>query len=144
MGSGENIFQVNAIYTYERQRLDASALLGSSLQSNSLNDLRADVSYYWRNMLGGTVGFFDTWGSADSILYGGNTALKPDSSGFLLQLDLTPFSNEPSALGARLNVRVGVQYRMFTKFDGGSSNYDGLGHNASDNNTLYLLLWFAY
>ncbi len=144
LGSGENIFQVNGIYTHERQRLDASALLGSSLQSNSLNDLRADVSYYWQNMLGGTIGFFDTWGSADPILYGGNTTLKPDSSGFMVQLDGTPFGNEPSALGARFNVRVGVQYRIFTKFDGASSNYDGLGHNASDNNTLRVFTWFAF
>jgi hypothetical protein len=29
------------------------------------------------------------------------------------------------------------------KFDGASSNYDGNGRNASDNNTLYLLVWAA-
>ena len=144
MGSGENIFQANAIYTHERQNLNASALLGASSQNNSLNDFRADVSYYWRNTLGGTVGFFRTWGSADPILYADNSTLKPDSSGILFQIDATPFGDESSSLGPRFNVRVGMQYRLFAKFDGATSNYDGLGHNASDNNTLRVFTWFAF
>jgi hypothetical protein len=37
-----------------------------------------------------------------------------------------------------------MQYTAYNKFNGGGSNYDGLGRNASDNNALYLLLWFAY
>jgi hypothetical protein len=40
-------------------------------------------------------------------------------------------------------VRVGLQYTIYDKFDGASSNYDGTGRNASDNNTLYLFLWAA-
>jgi hypothetical protein len=143
-GLGENIFQINAIYTHEDQRLKASALLDASGPSNSLNDFRADVSYYWHNLVGGTVGFFDTWGSADPILYASNSTFKPDSRGFMVQLDATPFGTDPSALGLRFNVRIGVQYRIFTEFDGATSNYDGLGHNASDNNTLRVFTWFAF
>jgi len=144
LGSGENIFQVNAIYTHETQELDASTLLDAALQSNTLNDFRADVSYYWRNMIGFTVGYFDTWGSLDPLLYADNSTLKPDSSGFMFQLDGTLFGNQPSPLGPRFNIRAGVQYRLFTKFDGASSNYDGLGHNASDNNTLRVFTWVAF
>jgi hypothetical protein len=62
----------------------------------------------------------------------------------MFQLDATPFGNSASPLGPRFNVRFGVQYRLFTKFDGASSNYDGLGHNASDNNTLRLFTWLAF
>ena len=40
--------------------------------------------------------------------------------------------------------RVGVEYTMFNKFNGQSSNYDGFGRNASDNNTLFLYVWGAY
>lgn len=61
----------------------------------------------------------------------------------LLQIDGTPFGNEPSSLGPRFNLRVGVQYRIYAKFDGGTTNYDGLGHNASDNNTLRIFAWLA-
>ena len=40
--------------------------------------------------------------------------------------------------------KLGLQYTAFLKFNGASTNYDGAGRNASDNNTLYLLLWFSY
>jgi hypothetical protein len=43
-----------------------------------------------------------------------------------------------------LNVKLSLQYTHYSKFNGGSTNYDGFGRNASDNDTLYLLLWFAY
>jgi hypothetical protein len=108
-----------------------------------LNDLRADISYYWPTV-GATLGVFDTWGTADPMRYGGNSTFKPDSTGLMVQLDFTPFGAEPSSLGLRFNVRVGVQYKIFTKFDGATSNYDGLGHNASDNNTLRVFTWFAF
>jgi hypothetical protein len=41
-------------------------------------------------------------------------------------------------------VKFGLQYVAYQKFDGGSSNYDGAGHNAADNNTLYLFAWLAF
>jgi len=41
------------------------------------------------------------------------------------------------------NARVGLQYTVYTKYDGATTNYDGTGRNASDNNTLYLFLWLA-
>jgi len=33
---------------------------------------------------------------------------------------------------------------LYDKFNGAKTNYDGAGRNASDNNTLYLLLWLIY
>jgi hypothetical protein len=33
---------------------------------------------------------------------------------------------------------------MYNKFNGGSTNYDGSGRNAKDNNTLYLLGWINF
>ncbi len=35
------------------------------------------------------------------------------------------------------NVRLSAQYTAYTKFNGGTTNYDGFGRNASWNNTLY-------
>jgi hypothetical protein len=37
-----------------------------------------------------------------------------------------------------------LQYTNYTKFNGASSNYDGNGRNAKDNNTLFLNAWFAF
>ena len=33
---------------------------------------------------------------------------------------------------------------MACKYNGARDNYDGLGRNAKDNNTLFLYLWAAY
>ena len=40
--------------------------------------------------------------------------------------------------------RVGVQYYKFNRFNGASSNFDGAGRNAKDNNTLFVYVWAAY
>jgi hypothetical protein len=39
---------------------------------------------------------------------------------------------------------MGVQYTAYLRFDGASSNFDGLGHNASDGNTFRVFTWLAY
>jgi hypothetical protein len=142
-GDGANIYQVNAVYTNEHQSLNVSSLLHQSNPSDTLDDFRVDASYYWQNMIGGTVQVFDSWGSTDRLLYAGNSAFKPDSTGVVFQLDGTPFGVKPSSLGTRFNVRAGLQYTLYTKFNGASSNFNGFGRNASDNNALRVFLWFA-
>jgi hypothetical protein len=144
LGDGSAIYTVNARYTYERQHLAASQLLGAAANTNnSLNDLRLDASYYWHNMIGGTVELFDSWGSGDTLLYADNRDFKPDSTGVKFQVDATPWGTDGSPLGPRFNMRVGLQYTMYTKFNGAGSNYDGTGRNASDNNTLRIFTWLA-
>ncbi len=39
--------------------------------------------------------------------------------------------------------KLSLQYTVYTQFNGGYGNYDGLGRNTSSNNTLYFLLWLA-
>ncbi len=136
-------FSVNARYMHESQDLRATfALGGASNMNNDLDDWRLDVAYYWRNVVGATVGFFDTTGSSDPILFGGANG-RPDTTGFVFQVDGTPFGNG-SPLGNHLNVRVGVQYTAFTRFNGALHNYDGAGANAADNNSLRIFAWFAF
>ena len=43
-----------------------------------------------------------------------------------------------------MNMRLGVQYTYYLKFNGARDNTDGAGAKASDNNTLRLYAWFAY
>jgi len=144
MGDNSDIYQVNARYTHEHQDLRASFRLGNAAsRGNDLNDFRIDASYYWQNIIGGTIGAFDTTGSSDAVLYADNRTLNPDSSGFIFQVDYTPFGGPDAPMDGRFNLRVGLQYSLYTRFNGASSNYDGLGHNASDNNALRLFLWTA-
>jgi hypothetical protein len=86
---------------------------------------------------------FDTSGSTDFLRYGGRTG-RPDSQGVTVQLDGTPFGDGKGPLGSLFNVRVGVQYTAYTRFDGARINYDGAGANASDNDTVRVFTWFAF
>ena len=141
----KDAFTVNARFTREVQKLNASQALGlAQFRSNTLNDFRVDASYYWRNKIGGTVAVFDTTGSADPLVYAGNRTFKPDSSGMIFQLDGTPWGAGNSPFGKRFNMRLGAQYTLYNHFDGAGRNYDGFGHNASANNTFRLFTWFAY
>jgi hypothetical protein len=141
-----NIYQLNMRYIHESQALDATFALGNSTNpSNTLEEFEADLSYYWHNQIGFTVGYFSNWGSADALLYAGNRTVRPDSAGFILQLDGTPFGSGDtvSFFGNHLNLRVGLQYRLFTQFDGAASNFDGAGSNSSGNDTFRIFTWVA-
>ena len=118
--------------------------MNSGCAGNTLNDVHVDGSYYWRNKIGFTAQVFDTTGGANPTIYAGNRTLVPDSSGVTLQVDGTPFGAGKGPLGMRLNTRVGVQYTAYATFNGADRNYDGLGDNASDNNTLRVFAWVAY
>lgn len=145
----------NARYTHEKQSLDATCLLGmadgsidegplSGCSNNKLNEVRADVSYYWHNVIGVTVSPFSISGSSNPSIYADSRTFKPDSSGVLFQIDGTPFGTKKSPLGPRFNMRVGAQYTLFGKFNGAHSNFDNSGRNASDNNTLRIFTWVAF
>ena len=140
-----DIFSVNARYIHERQNLRASFLLGNVGNTDAnLDDIRVDASYYWRNEIGISVGAFDTFGSADTLLYSGDRTFRPNTSGLLFQIDGTPFGGRGSPLGPRFNVRVGAQYTLYNTFAGARNNFDGAGGNASDNNTARVFTRVAY
>jgi len=143
-GDETNVFTINARYTHEEQNLRATQLLGGSLRSNNtLDDFRIDGSYYWHDWVGLSAQLFDTVGSRDPLLYADNRTFSPDSTGVRFQIDATPWGNDVSPFGPRFNMRIGLQYTIYSKFDGASRNYDGTGRDASDNNTLRIFTWFA-
>ena len=143
--SNRDVITVNGRFTHESQRLNASTALGLATRPRqSLDDVRVDASWYWRDKVGLTAQLFDTLGSADDLLYVGSRRRRPDSSGILLQLDATPFGDGRSGLGPRFNVRVGVQYTAYLTFDGARTNFDELGRSASDNDTLRVFTWIYY
>jgi hypothetical protein len=43
-----------------------------------------------------------------------------------------------------VNLRLGLQYTGYWRFNGGSMNYDGFGRSASDNNSVFLFTWLAF
>jgi hypothetical protein len=146
---GPHTFNFNASYIQEKQRLFATAALGGSDSvANHLNALNVSGQYAYQQTYSLTLAYFDTVGNSNLGLYPpspwfGSANGSPDSSGFIWQLECIPFGKAASFARPFLNLRVGLQYTDYTRFNGGSSNYDGFGHSAHDNNTLFLYAWVA-
>lgn len=138
LGTRRDIFTVNAALIHEKQRLAGSFDLGDADgKGQTLNSFNVNASYYRDQTWGGSVGFFTTTGSRDATLHADSPNGKPDTTGQILQLDYTPFGKEGSWLAPNANLRVGLQYTMYSRFDGAS-------HGASGNNTLMGLVWLAF
>lgn len=136
---GRGTFAAHGIWIHENQKLDATfAGGGSDAATNKLNTLRLDATYITSSRVGFTAGFLNTNGTTDAGLYGaapfeGSAVGSPNSTGLMGELSWMPW----------LNMRLGIQYTLWTKFNGLTTNYDGSGRSAKDNNTLYLYSWIA-
>ncbi len=131
---------VRGSWIHERQTLDATAAEGESANlKNTLKTLRVNASYYPRQWVGVTGGWFDTRGTADAGLYPeepveGSANGSPKTNGFVGEVDLNPWEN----------TRLGIQYTAYANFNGAKTNYDGSGRDASGNNTLFGFVWLAF
>jgi hypothetical protein len=141
----DQIVTVEATRIHENMSLNAS--FASAASANSTNELttsRIWSTYYYQRRIGGTLEYFATTGSTDAVLYPAPT---PGAAG-----TITSANGSPNTRGCVaevnylpwLNTKLSLQYTKYMKFNGGNTNYDGAGRNASDNDTLYLLLWFSY
>src|SRR5262249_16605102 len=117
---GPHTFNANASYIHESQRLFAtSSLLGGISPDNRLNTWRIDAEYGYRQTYMFTVGYFSTDGSTNHALFGpgpffGSAAGNPDSRGYTLQAEVVPYGKAGSYGSPWLNLRIGVQYTIFT------------------------------
>ena len=139
-------FSLQARYILEYQDLSASQTLGLSTNSfNNLHSFHIKGTYFYKQMIGFTAGYFNLQGSSDPLLYGDvSVNNSPNSAGWTLELDYIPFNYGGPAFWPWLNMKLGLQYIRYSKFDGASTNYDGAGTNASANNTLFAFAWFAF
>lgn len=130
----QSIYSVQGVYIREKQQLDAIAG-----EANTLTTMRVGGSYFYQRKYGGSLGYFSTTGTTDTALYApgsvfGSANGSPDSKGWVAELDYVPWQN----------IKIALQYTAYNRFNGGGSNYDGSGRNASDNNTMYLLGWLNF
>jgi hypothetical protein len=160
LGTGKHVATVQGIYVHENENLTSTATQfnnanGTNFGSNStLNQFRANVSYWFENTYGITFGWQKTWGPANPVLYlspafGGSAVTgsansKPNSNAFIVEADWVPFGKEDSWLRPWANLKLGIQYTAYTQFNGGTTNYDGFGRNAGGNNALFLFAWLAF
>lgn len=150
LGTRTHVFTVNTAYTYEKRYLDATyADGGAENQDGHVNRFDLSASYYYDKTYGLTAGIFNVGGSSDNVLYApapdtGSRAGNPGTAGYILQADWTPFGKESSWGAPWANLRLGLQYTGYTRFNGSSDNYDGNGRDAGDNNTLFAFAWVAF
>jgi hypothetical protein len=142
LGNRQHIFTVNASYVKEWQRLDYT-LAGSGSTHAYLDQFRLAGSYHYDQTWGGTVGFFDSRGKTNATLNPDSLSGRPNTAGYILQADWTPWGKENSWGAPWANVRLGLQYTGYTRFMGGSTytDADGNPRRARDNNTTMLFLW---
>ncbi len=156
LGDGTHIVAVQGIYTHEDLNLEGTTNAfnnanGTTFGSkSSLNQVRMNVSYWYQNTYGVTLGWQNTWGPANPALYTTGSDMtnsangSPNSNAFIIEADWVPFGKPDSWMAPWANLKLGIQYTAYTQFNGGNKNYDGFGRNASDNNTLFLFAWMAF
>lgn len=141
---GEHAIDAHLVWIHEDRHLDASfATQNSDAVSSSLDSVFGDVSYVIRQTWVGSVGLFDTNGTTNHLSYGSSASGSPLSRGYILQLECVPFGKADSFASPWVNLRLGLQYTGYLRFNGASSNYNGAGRSASDNNALFLFAWLA-
>jgi len=135
----DHIFSAQARYIYEKQTLNAAAAANPGLDpDNTLKSLRIGGSYFYQRQLGGSVAYFSTMGNTNPALYATSTG-SPNTNGWAFEADYLPWQN----------VKLAVQYILYTKFNGSSGNTSytlpsDVPRTASDNNTLYIFAWIAF
>lgn len=135
-----DVLSLRGTYIRENSNLVATAALGGANPgSHHLNTVFANAEYHFGNRFSGTFGWFDTSGTTDPLLYpqagvSGSANGDPRGSGYITNFSYWPWQN----------VQLSAQYTGYTKFNGGSTNYDGAGRNASGNNTVYLVARFLF
>lgn len=145
MGSKYIVTLRNSIIM-ENQDLDASFDNGlASNENNYLGTLNTQASFvYGENFrLPLTVGYFDTWGSEDELLYADNGNFSPNSTGWITEIAYIPFGMDKAPIWPWLNARIGVQYIWYNEFNGVTGYNSVLDTKASDNNTLYAYIWLT-
>ena len=134
----DHIFSLAGTWIHEERKFNNISL--AAHRHNHLDTERLTASYYYRRRFGFAVQGFSTTGTRDPVMYPTGIAVlgsakgKPDTQGALLELTFLPW----------LNTKLGVQYTIYSKFNGASTNYDGFKRDASDNNTLFVYIWTAF
>ena len=127
---------------YRRQNYDMPdpMMMGATMPvSNSSKVFRINGSCVYQRKYGATLGYFSITGNADANQYMmgevmGSRTGTPDTKGYVAEIDYLPMEK----------IKLALQYTAYSKFNGASTDYDGFGRNAADNNTVYVLANFMY
>ncbi len=113
--------------------------------SGSLTEYKVTIDYLWDKTYGFAAQYFATSGTSDALAYPSSQIDSPNSAGYILQANYLPLNKGTGpSFWPRSNVKFSLQYVIYNRFDGSTTNIDGAGRNAKDNNTLYLEAWVMF
>ncbi|MEX8495992.1 hypothetical protein [Sphaerotilus sp.] len=124
LGTREHMVTINGSWLRERK------LEAATGDTSRLREQRLNASYHFNQTWGASAGWFNTTGSASDA----------STLGRLVQIDWTPWGKEDSetpVLWSPLNLRLGAQYWMYSRFEGERAG-------ATDHNTLHLFAWTSF
>ena len=135
---------LRAAWIHENHNTSASQTLGLADNSDDrLRSLNASVSYIYDKTWSLTAGRVSVGGTADGALYG-TVSGSPNSAAWIWEIAYLPFSRGGPPFWPWLNFRIGLQYTHWNKFDGSTTNIDGMGRNANANNTFFVYVWTMF
>ena len=136
---GAHTFIAHGSYTRENQDLNASVAADlAERPSHRLGTLRLDAGIQSAK-LGYMLGVARTTGDTDALRFApeattGSATGKPDTAVLIGEVIYSPLQN----------IQLRLQYQRYARFNGATTNYDGFGRNATDNDTLMVHAWFAW
>ena len=115
LGDGTHVVTADAILAHETADLRGSTALGNSSQKSSpLNQVRVSLSYFYQQTYGLTLGWQNTWGKANPLLYpstpvSGSANGKPNSNAFIVEADWIPSARRILWGAPFANLKIGLQ-----------------------------------
>ncbi len=136
------VLSIRGTYIRENSSLVASAAgvpPTAGFVGHHLNTVQGEAEYHFGNRVSTTAGLFSVTGTADPTFYPeapvtGNFNGGPTSRGYILNVAWWP----------QQNIGLTAQYTGYTRFNGGTTDYDGAGRNADGNNSIYLMARFVF
>jgi hypothetical protein len=132
---------VSAHFRYVRENIndDTGGIYATSAHTSSTF---TKITYTYRNQYGVDLAYKSITGSPDSQAYIGN-----GTNTYTGSANNSPNTRlwTPEVFWLPMqNLRIGLQYNLYTEYLGATTNYDGNGRNATDNNSAYLYAWMAF
>jgi hypothetical protein len=112
---------------------------GAAVPGHHLNTVQTSLEYHFGSRFSATAAYFNITGTNDGLLFAqapvsGSANGSPASNGYILNFSWWP----------QQNIDLAAQYTGYGKFNGASTNYDGVGRDATGNNSIYLLARFVF
>jgi hypothetical protein len=124
-------------YIQEHQDWGADQVAAGTNSRDTLTQFRLKGSYTYLAKYGANLAYQRGSGSADPALYNSGDPLTGSASG-------SPAYSVwiPEVFWAPVQyLRVGLQYWHYSKYNGASTDYTGMGRNAKNNDMAFFYLW---